>query len=160
MDTLGRIRARGDDDFAVDDFDSMLYLLAVGKVRLQSAHLLTRADPHLSQEVLRMHPIAAEIPRIATKDNMLPLAKPIVGVSGKVYDEIPVPTGTVAAFSIMGYNMYVHPLETDRCEDRRVEARFMIWQEQGDMGTGCLRIPTGKVARHGAKARIAFRSLR
>ena len=93
-----------------------------------------------------MHPIAAEIPRIATKDNMLPLAKPIVGVSGKVYDEIPVPTGTVAAFSIIGYNMYVHPLETDPCEDRRVEARLIIWQEQGDMGTGCLRIPTGKVA--------------
>ena len=93
-----------------------------------------------------MHPAVAELPRIATKDNMLPLAKPIVGVSGKVYDEIPVPTGTVAAFSIIGYNMYVHPLETDPCEDRRVEARFIIWQEQGHMGSGCLRIPTGKVA--------------
>lgn len=32
METLGRIRARGDDDFTVDDFDSMPYLLAVGKV--------------------------------------------------------------------------------------------------------------------------------
>ncbi|KAF9785284.1 cytochrome P450 [Thelephora terrestris] len=30
-ETLGRIRTRGDSDFAVDDFDSMPYLLAVGK---------------------------------------------------------------------------------------------------------------------------------
>ena len=106
-----------------------------------------------------MHPAVAELPRIATKDNMLPLAKPIVGVSGKVYNEIPVPAGTVAAFSIIGYNMYVHPLGRDPCESRRIKASFIIWQEQGHMGTGCLRIPTGKVAQHGAKARIAFRSL-
>ena len=34
METLGRIRARGDSDFTVNDFDSMPYLLAVGKVCL------------------------------------------------------------------------------------------------------------------------------
>ena len=34
METLIRIRARGDNDFTVDDFDSMPYLLAVGKVRV------------------------------------------------------------------------------------------------------------------------------
>ena len=35
METLGRIRARGDNDFTVNDFDSMPYLLAVGKVCLK-----------------------------------------------------------------------------------------------------------------------------
>jgi hypothetical protein len=33
METLGKIRARGDSDFIANDFDSMPYLLAVGKVR-------------------------------------------------------------------------------------------------------------------------------
>ena len=32
MKTLGKIRDRGDDDFTVDDFDSMPYLVAVVKV--------------------------------------------------------------------------------------------------------------------------------
>jgi hypothetical protein len=47
METLGRIRARGDSDFAVDDFDSMPYLLAVEKVCPGPAHLLTGAHPPL-----------------------------------------------------------------------------------------------------------------
>ena len=33
MEKLREVRARGDSDFRVDDFDSMPYLLAVGKVR-------------------------------------------------------------------------------------------------------------------------------
>ena len=44
MDTLRKIRARGDNDFTVDDFDSMPYLLAVGKVRPDPAYLLMRTD--------------------------------------------------------------------------------------------------------------------
>ncbi|KAF9645980.1 cytochrome P450 [Thelephora ganbajun] len=86
-ETLTKIRARGDSDFTVDDFDSMPYLLAVGK------------------ETLRVHPIAAEIPRVATENNVLPLTKPIVGVSGKVYKELPVPAGTLAIISTVGYNL-------------------------------------------------------
>ena len=38
METLGKIRARGDGDFTADDFDSMPYLLAVGKVGLKPAY--------------------------------------------------------------------------------------------------------------------------
>lgn len=34
MQTLKKIRARGDSDFSVNDFDSMPYLLAVVKVCL------------------------------------------------------------------------------------------------------------------------------
>ena len=40
METLEKIRARGDSDFSVNDFDSMPYLLAVGKVCLQPSYLL------------------------------------------------------------------------------------------------------------------------
>jgi len=41
METLKKIKARGDSDFGVNDFDSMPYLLAVGKVCLEPFHLLT-----------------------------------------------------------------------------------------------------------------------
>jgi len=40
METLEKIRARGDSDFSVNDFDSMPYLLAVGKVCLKPSYLL------------------------------------------------------------------------------------------------------------------------
>lgn len=36
METLRTIRARGDSEFSVNDFDSMPYLLAVVKVCLKS----------------------------------------------------------------------------------------------------------------------------
>jgi hypothetical protein len=42
METLGEIRARGDSDFTAKDFDSMPYLIAMGKVcPLGSALLLS-----------------------------------------------------------------------------------------------------------------------
>ena len=99
-----------------------------------------------------MHPVVNDMARVATKDDILPLAKPIVGVSGKVYNEIPVPAGTTTVVSIIGYNLYVHPLKPDPCENRRAEASFIVRQEQGHMGTRCIRVSTGKMARHGPKA--------
>ena len=47
METLGRIRARGDGDFTVNDFDSMSYLLAVGKVCWELVRPSMRADLQL-----------------------------------------------------------------------------------------------------------------
>ena len=44
METLERIRIRGDNDFTVEDFDSMPYLLAVEKVCPKRVRLLARAD--------------------------------------------------------------------------------------------------------------------
>jgi len=35
METLKKIKARGNSDFGMNDFDSMPYLLAVGKVCLE-----------------------------------------------------------------------------------------------------------------------------
>jgi len=87
METLGQIRTRGGSDFTVNDFDSMPYLLAVGK------------------EILRVYPIVIEIPRAPEVDDVLPLSKPIVGLSGKVYKELPVPAGTIVMISTFGYNL-------------------------------------------------------
>jgi len=87
MEKLGEIRARGDSDFSVNDFDSMPYLLAVGK------------------EALRVYPIAIELIRAPKKDDVLPLSKPIVGVSGKVYKELPIPAGTRVMISTVAYNV-------------------------------------------------------
>jgi len=47
VETLEKIRARGDSDLTVDDFDSMPYLLAVGKVCLEPVHQPARADPQI-----------------------------------------------------------------------------------------------------------------
>ena len=41
------------------------------------------------------------------EDDVLPLTKPIVGISGKVYTELPIPKGTHVALSVHGYNLYV-----------------------------------------------------
>ena len=56
---------------------------------------------------MRNHPIIVEVMREPIEDDLLPLSKPIVGISGKVYAELPVPKGTMVALSAFGYNMYV-----------------------------------------------------
>ena len=76
---------------------------------------------HPAQEILRVHPIVIDLRRVAMKDDFLPLAKPVVGVSGKVYDELPVPAGTVTTISLMGYNLYVRFLDSHTGWNRRVE---------------------------------------
>ena len=94
----------------MNDFDSMPYLLAVGKVRSELVYLPSKADPHISQEVLRFYPALIETQRMPNKDDVLPLSKPIVGISGKVYKELAIPAGTFISISTLGYNLYVHPL--------------------------------------------------
>ena len=59
---------------------------------------------------MRVHPAAIDLQRVATQDDVLPLTKPIVGVSGKVYKELPVPAGTLVILSTAGYNLYARPL--------------------------------------------------
>ncbi|KAF9779010.1 cytochrome P450 [Thelephora terrestris] len=86
-ETLSGIRARGDNDFSVNNFDSMPYLLAVVK------------------EVLRVYPAVVNLTRMSKNDDFLPLSKPVVGLSGKVYENLPVPAGTVVAISTVGYNL-------------------------------------------------------
>jgi len=41
------------------------------------------------------------------EDDVLPLTKPVVGTSGKVYTELPVPKGTPVTVSVIGYHLCV-----------------------------------------------------
>lgn len=104
----------------------MPYLLAVVKVRYHLAHLSMRADPPPPQETLRLYPVAVEVPRAPKGDDVLPLSKPIVGVSGKVYKELPIPAGTFITISTMGYNLYVYPLDPRPRMNHRAEARSIV----------------------------------
>ncbi|KAK0191708.1 cytochrome P450 [Armillaria mellea] len=68
------------------DLDAMPYLNAVLK------------------ETLRFHPVSYNSPRIASRDDVLPLSKSIVMRSGKVLHELPIPKGTCIITSIASYN--------------------------------------------------------
>jgi len=59
------------------------------------------------QETLRVHAPAVEVPRVASNDDIVPLSKPIVGASGKVYNELVIPKGTLAVVSVFGHNLWV-----------------------------------------------------
>ncbi|KAM5532813.1 hypothetical protein V8D89_013532 [Ganoderma adspersum] len=89
-DEIRAIRARaaerGDADFSVADLDAMTYCLAAMK------------------EVLRLHPIVYMLGRVASRDDMLPLASPITNTDGEVVSEVPVPKGTNLIISIWAYN--------------------------------------------------------
>ena len=41
------------------------------------------------------------------EDDVLPLTKPIVGTSGRVYTELQIPKGTAVTISTFGYNLYI-----------------------------------------------------
>jgi len=56
---------------------------------------------------LRHHPIAIEVARMPIEDDILPLTKPVVGTSGKVYTELPIPKGTPITISAIGYNLCI-----------------------------------------------------
>jgi len=86
-ETLKRVRARGGDDFTANDFETMPCLVA------------------LTKETLRVHPIAIEIVRAPSTDDVLPLSKPVIGASGKTYTELLIPAGTPIFISPLGYNM-------------------------------------------------------
>jgi hypothetical protein len=45
------------------------------------------------------------MPRVPKEDFFVPLAAPIVGISGRVYKELPIPAGTFINISILGYNL-------------------------------------------------------
>ncbi|KDQ64100.1 hypothetical protein JAAARDRAFT_64014 [Jaapia argillacea MUCL 33604] len=82
------VRQRGDPEFALADIEAMPYLQAVLK------------------ESLRLHPVVPQIPREASKDDVLPLYKPIQTESGKLIHEVPIPQGTRLILSIAAYNRY------------------------------------------------------
>ncbi|KAG8220520.1 cytochrome P450 [Butyriboletus roseoflavus] len=80
------VRARGDTQFTMADFDVMPYTTAVIK------------------EGLRYHPVVPHAYRIADKDDIIPLSRAITTESGEVITEIAVPKGTRIVASIAAYN--------------------------------------------------------
>jgi len=48
-----------------------------------------------------------EVVRAPIRDDVLPLTKPIVGASGRVYTELPIPKGTLITLSAFGYNLCI-----------------------------------------------------
>ncbi|KAK0461885.1 cytochrome P450 [Desarmillaria tabescens] len=79
------LAARG-RDLSTSDLDAMPYLGAVIK------------------EALRYHPIAYHNVRISTRDDVIPLSKPITTASGKVLNELPIAKGTYIISSAVAYN--------------------------------------------------------
>ena len=56
---------------------------------------------------MRIHTIAWEMHRTAGKDDIIPLAFPIITKSGKTLSGIPVSKGQNIAISMCGYNRYL-----------------------------------------------------
>ena len=81
-----RVAERGDAQYSVADLDSMAYCIAAMK------------------EVLRLHPIVYQLVRVSSRDEVLPLARPLTTAGGEVVNEIAVPKGTNILISIWGYN--------------------------------------------------------
>ena len=56
-----------------------------------------------------MHPPVIDVARAPSEDDIIPLSKPVVGISGKVYNELPIRKGTMIAISQFGHNLWVNP---------------------------------------------------
>ncbi|KAL1945428.1 hypothetical protein VTO73DRAFT_2279 [Trametes versicolor] len=80
------IRARGDADFTVADFEAMPYLQAV------------------LREILRFFPAVPHTYRQSLHDDVLPLSKPITTRTGKVVHEVPIRAGLRLILSVCAYN--------------------------------------------------------
>jgi len=133
-ETLVKVRARGDTDFTTNDFENMPYLVAVTKVcwkRFFACLNEGETHPVSAKESLRIHPISVEVSRTPIEDDVVPLTKPIVGTSGKVYNELLIPKGTPISISMLGYNLCVCP-RTYHFPDSALISSFS--QEPGCMG--------------------------
>ena len=102
-ETYEAIKARGDEDFTSEDIDNMTFTNAV--VKVSPARIVRNRILTVIQEVLRCHAPVIEIERVARKDQVLPLTRPMVGRSGKVHRSLPIPKGTIVSVSSWGYNL-------------------------------------------------------
>ncbi len=86
-DMESAVRARGPNNpLSQNDVEQMPYLQAVIK------------------ETLRIHPALTHVFRGASRDDILPLSKPITTKSGNVLEAVHIPKGTRIVMSIAGYN--------------------------------------------------------
>jgi len=61
----------------------------------------------LKQESLRLHPVMWMRGRVASRDDVIPLAFPITTESGEQVSSIPVKKGTIVDIAIHAYQRYV-----------------------------------------------------
>ncbi|KAI1792304.1 cytochrome P450 [Ganoderma leucocontextum] len=80
-----KVMARAGNEFTTEDLDSLT--LSVNAIK----------------ETLRFHPIALGLPRVAVKDDVIPLARPVVSTTGETISEIPVKAGQLFYASFAGY---------------------------------------------------------
>ncbi|OCH87516.1 cytochrome P450 [Obba rivulosa] len=80
------VTARGDTNFSAEDLDAMKYCMAALK------------------ETLRYHAIVLGLPRVAEKDDVIPLQYPVVSKSGELIREIPIRAGQQILTSFCAYN--------------------------------------------------------
>ncbi|KAJ3722183.1 cytochrome P450 [Lentinula guzmanii] len=78
--------SRGDSELNIHDLESMPLLGATVK------------------ELLRYHPVAIHMFRMAHEDDVIPLSTPITTMTGEILTEIPVSKGTRTVISIPAYN--------------------------------------------------------
>ncbi|KAM5534479.1 hypothetical protein V8D89_011811 [Ganoderma adspersum] len=83
-----RVIARGDNAFTTEDLESLTLLVSAIKA---------------SGETLRFHPITLGLPRVAVKDDVIPLASPIVSTTGETISQIPIKAGQVFYGAFIGY---------------------------------------------------------
>ncbi|KAI0745013.1 cytochrome P450 [Earliella scabrosa] len=81
-----RLEARGDPEFTMDDLDSLTLTMNAIK------------------ETLRMHSIIPNLPRQATKDDVIPLQYPVVSVTGEAITEVSIRAGQVIYTSFAAYH--------------------------------------------------------
>ncbi|EKM53348.1 uncharacterized protein PHACADRAFT_124964 [Phanerochaete carnosa HHB-10118-sp] len=86
QEIIGKRSTRGGAGLTAADAESMPYLQAV------------------LREVLRVHPVIGHTFRVAERDDVLPLSKPLTTKSGKVLEKLPVPKGTRVIASVAAYN--------------------------------------------------------
>ena len=105
-----RVIARGDNRFKTEDLDSLTLstnaIKASGPLEARLLMLLTAARVAY-QETLRLHPIVPGLPRVAVKDDVIPLARLVVSTTGETISQIPIKAGQVFYASFAGYQRSV-----------------------------------------------------
>ncbi|KAK0434781.1 cytochrome P450 [Armillaria borealis] len=83
---------------------ALLELVAHPECQTKLRQEIRETQRKIHAETLRMHPVVYNVFRIATKDDVLPLHKPITTKTGEVLTELPIPAGLQVISSIAGYN--------------------------------------------------------
>ncbi len=122
-DARAKVIARGGNELTTGDLDSLTLSInaikasAVPVLGAQRERTLTMTTVRVVQETLRFHPAALGLPRVAVKDDVIPLARPVVSTTGETVSEIPIKAGQVFYASFVGYQRCAASPYTRRMTD-------------------------------------------